>query len=122
MIFQSAVQTYECPMVDTRRQSIMVTKILQSLVSEKFFFQTVAKITLVCIFLVLGARLGIGMIVENIDKSIMLNEQECHTLIDQNIALRAEKAYLLSPQRIKVMAAEKLALFVADDGQIKRVN
>ncbi len=76
MFFQSAVQTYECPMVDRRRQPIMVMEQLQSLASEKFFFQTVAKITLVCLFLVLGTRFGVSMIVDNVDKSRKWNLPE----------------------------------------------
>ncbi len=123
MFFQSTAHSYVCPMIGTRRrQPLFDMEKLQHLLSEKLFLQTVAKLIVILLFVVLGAQLWMGIIMDNIDESISLAGQECHALFDENIALRAEKAYLLSPQRIEKMAAEKLAMFVAGDEQIRHIN
>jgi len=95
---------------------------LKGLLNEKLFLQMITSATLILLLVVLGAQFWMGAIMDNIDEAIRINEQECHVLVDKNIALRAEKAYLLSPQRIEKIAAEKLALFYAEDGQIRYVN
>ena len=123
MFFQSTAHSYVCPMLDTRRrQPLFVMEKLKSLLGEKLFLQAVAKLLLIVLFVVLVAQLWMGIVMDNIDESIRLAGQECHLLYDENIALRTEKAYLHSPQNIEKMAAEKLAMFVADDKQIRHIN
>jgi len=123
MFFQNTANSYVCPMLDARRrQPLFLTEELKSLLGDKLFLRLVVRVALVAFLVVLGAQLCMGVVMDNIDESIRLNESECHVLTDKNIALRAEKAYLLSPQRIEKLAAEKLDLFVAGVGQVRYVD
>lgn len=123
MFFQSAAHSYVCPMLDTKkRYSLVVVDQLKSILTERLFLQVVAKATLVILFTVLVAQLGMQAMMNSVEESIMVQQQEYHVLVDKNISLLAEKAYLLSPQRIEKIAAEKLALFAAGEEQIRIIN
>lgn len=123
MLFQNTAHSYVCPMLNTRRRQPLISfGQLKSILDEKCFLQTTAKVALIVLFCALVARFWMGVVVNDIDESIMVHKQESHVLIDKNIALRAQKAYLLSPQRIERVAAEKLALYAPVEGQVRYVN
>ncbi len=123
MFFQSTADSYVCPALGTRRQQLFFpTEKLSTMLSEKAFLQMVMRAALVVLIVVLAAQIWMGYSDSDINESLSMNEQERHVLIDKNIALRAKKAYLLSPQRIEKLAAERLALFVAAGKQIRYVN
>ncbi len=123
MFYQNAAHSYVCPALDTRRQQMFFsTEKLSTMLSEKAFLQMVMRAALVVLVVVLAAQIWMGFAESGINESLSMYEQERHVLIDKNIALRAKKAYLLSPQRIEKLAAERLALFVAAGKQIRYVN
>ena len=123
MFFQSATNSYVCPMLDTRRRKPLINiEQLMSLLNEKLFMQMITRAIVILLLVVLVARFWMGAVADNIDESILVHEQQSHVLVDENIALRAQKAFLLSPQRIERLAAEKLALYVPSDSQVRYVN
>lgn len=79
------------------------------------------KVALAILPVVLLVNLWIGASYSRITTQIAAEEIALKKVDAANIALRSQKATILSPENVQVVAAEKLALLPATKRQIKRM-
>ncbi len=64
----------------------------------------------------------LGFYLQSVQKNIVSNEAYQYELAGQHIALRAQRAALLTPQHIEEMAGAMLSLHIPEKGQVQRYN
>lgn len=119
MNFHNPAQSYFRPMVNTRfRQQLRKQKVF-FLPGDKELWLSVGKILLVLCPLVLAVNLWLASSFNNLEASVQAVESVRHELMDNQINLRAKRAQLFSPERVQMIAAEKLSLHVPGKEQVK---
>jgi len=89
---------------------------------NKVLFLALGKVSLLVIALTMGLQFGMSSMVSRLDSSITALEDQRHSLVDENIMLRAKRAIAYSPENIEKLAAERLGLHVRQNGQVARYN
>jgi len=80
------------------------------------------KIILIVAVLVAGLNFWLGSLVSKVNDSIVAIETQRHQLKNDQIALLAERAVLMSEVQVKKDAGEKLALFVPEQEQVYKLR
>ena len=81
----------------------------------------IGKAVMVILPVVLALNLWMGSAITRLESQEQAIRAEVSTLEAININNRTDKAILLSPEYMNVVAAEKLALLPPSNGQIKRM-
>ena len=84
-------------------------------------WSAVAKVFLVITPLLLAANLWFTSEMGLVETAIQAEQQALFRVNNENIVVRTEKARLLSPEHVQIVAAEKLALMVPGPEQIQRM-
>ncbi len=84
-------------------------------------FSAVGKILLVVLPLVLIINLWLVSATGSVENRIVTEQQALFQVTNDNIILRTEKARLLSPAHMQVVAADRLSLMMPEPGQIQRM-
>ncbi len=79
------------------------------------------KLMLVTLPILFTVNLCLSLYQGRIGSSIVGAEEARFDLMNTNITLRAKKAFLMSPEYIQTVAADKLALYVPKKNQIKHL-
>lgn len=85
-------------------------------------WKAVGKIMLLILPFFLAVSVYLSSARENVERSLVIVDNQRHELQDKNIGLLAEKARLYAPERVNQMAGDKLSLYVALPSQIERIN
>jgi hypothetical protein len=85
-------------------------------------WKAVGRIMLLMLPFVLAANMFFASIINDMERSLTVVDNQRHELVDKNIGLLAQKAGLYAPERVSQMAADKLSLYAASPGQIERIN
>jgi hypothetical protein len=85
-------------------------------------WKAVGRIMLLMMPFVLAANMFFASIINDMERSLTVADNQRHELVDKNIGLLAQKAGLYAPERVSQMAADKLSLYAASPGQIERIN
>jgi len=104
-----------------RRQSLRVWDYLD-LPGWLQLWKPVGKILLVIFPLVLIINILVAGAVSNVEQSIVAVGNHRHELMDKNIELLAQRAYLYSPTSIEQLAGEKLDLHKSTKDQVGVFN
>jgi len=86
---------------------------------DRELWLSVGKILLVLCPMVLAVNLWLASSFNNLEASVQAVESVRHELMDNQINLRAKRAQLFSPERVQMIAAEKLSLHVPGKEQVK---
>lgn len=84
-------------------------------------WSAVLKVSLIILPLLLAANLLCTSAIHSVEATIQAEQQALFQVNNDNILIRAEKARLLSPEHMRIIAAEKLALMVPGPDQIQRM-
>lgn len=84
-------------------------------------WSAVAKVVLVIMPLILVGNLWFSSEMGLVETAIQAEQQALFQVNNENIIIRTEKARLLSPEHVRIVAADKLALMVPDPEQIQRM-
>ncbi len=79
----------------------------------------VGKVLLVFCPLVLVMNLGLASCSHTLEQSVQAVSNVRHELMERQMSLRAKKEQLSSPERVRILAAEKLSLYAPDQEQVK---
>jgi hypothetical protein len=66
----------------------------------------------------LAANLWLASSVKNLEQSVQVFGNVHHELLDTQIKLRAKKDQMLAPERVRVIASQKLSLYVPQKDQV----
>lgn len=80
------------------------------------------KIAVALLGIVICFNLWLGFAASGISETIQEIEVVRHQLKDEQIALLAERANLMSEKQVRIRAGEQLALFVPDEEQVFRLR
>jgi hypothetical protein len=84
--------------------------------------RALGKVLLVLLPLLLVINLSIAASISSFDRSMVALGDQRHQLMDRNIVLLATKARLYAPTSIERLAAERFALYRAEQDQIGKFN
>lgn len=82
---------------------------------------TVVKVLLIIMPLTLAGNLWVTSAMNSVETRIQAEQHAISQANSENIIIRANKAQLVSPEHMRIIAAEKLALMVPEPGQIQRM-
>ncbi|MBU1568527.1 MAG: hypothetical protein KJ630_23235 [Proteobacteria bacterium] len=85
-------------------------------------WKAVGRIVLSMLPFILAANMFLASTVDDVERSLIAIDNQRHELMDKNIGLLAKRARLYAPERVSLMAADKLSLYAASPGQIERIN
>ncbi len=85
-------------------------------------WKAVGVIMLLMLPFVLAANMFLASTIDDVERSLVVIDNQRHELMDKNIGLLAKKARLYAPERVSRLAADKLALYAASPGQVERIN
>ncbi|MBW1634833.1 MAG: hypothetical protein JRJ68_01035 [Deltaproteobacteria bacterium] len=86
------------------------------------FWRPVGKTLLLLLPLALAVNLYVVSATNQINESIIGVDNRHHELMDQNIELRAMRAYVRAPEQLQRLAGEKLSLYAHKKGQVGKYN
>jgi len=84
-------------------------------------WSAVGKVFLIILRLLLAANLWFTSQIGMVDTAMQVEQQASFQANNENVLIRAEKARLLSPEHVRVVAAEKLALMEPRPDQLQRM-
>jgi hypothetical protein len=90
------------------------------LIGPKVLWIAVGKVLLLFIPLLFLVHFWLSSSAERNAVTILVAEEGRSVLMDENIKLRAKRARLYSPEYLNTMAANQLALYVPEKGQVTR--
>lgn len=90
------------------------------LLGPKVVWMEGGKMVLFFCLLLLGANVCLSAYASRIAAAVQEAGKDRYLLVDENITLRAERAYLLSPGYLEEMAARRFALYVPEKRQVFR--
>lgn len=90
------------------------------LIGPKVLWIAVGKVLLLFFPLLFLAHFWLSSSAERNAATILAAEEGRSVLMDENIKLRAKRAHLYSPEYLNTMAANQLALYVPEKGQVTR--
>lgn len=85
-------------------------------------WKAVGKVAAVVGLVVVLLSSVMGGYLQSLERKARIVENSRHELMDTNISLRAERAVLQAPDRIKLEAGKLLSLHVPADGQVNVYN
>jgi len=118
MINHSA-PTYCRPMMSSPMRHQLRQKAF-GLIGPKVLWIAVGKVLLIFFPLLLLVYFWLSSSAERNAAVILAAEEGRSALVDENIQLRAKRARLYSPEYLNTMAANQLALYVPEKGQVTR--
>ena len=106
-------------MVNSRFRRQLRSRRALSWTSDRILLVWLGKMLLVLCFLVLGVNFWLASTYKHLETSVQAVENSRLQLMDKQIKLRTERAQLFAPEKIQMIAAEKLALHVPGKEQVK---
>lgn len=88
----------------------------------KILWLAVAKVFCISLIVICGSGLWFGSTTAHINTSIETVEANLHSLRNDQIALLAERARLMSAKNIHTHAQQELALYVPEKGQVYKIR
>lgn len=85
----------------------------------KLFFFSAVKIVAAAIFFLIVSSLWLGSSIRQVDAQISKMEKQRDQLVDSNIAMRAKRANMFSPETVGAMVGDQLAIHLPQSGQYK---
>lgn len=82
----------------------------------------VSKVAVVIVGIALGLNLWLGFTVSRVHEGVQASNERQHLLKDEQIALLAERANLMSERQIHHQAGLKLALYVPEQEQVFKLR
>lgn len=119
MNFHNPAQTYFRPTPRSSFHQELFNQRAYSLAGEKRLWLSVGKLLLVLLPVVLAGHLWLAHANQNLERRVRGAENVRHQCIDTQIDLVAKKTQLSSVERVRIMAAEKLSLYVPGKEQVQ---
>ena len=86
---------------------------------DRKLWLSVGKVLLVLCPMVLAVNLWLASSFKNLEQSVQALENVSHQLMENHISLRAQRDQVFSPERVRIIAAEKLSLYAPEKEQMK---
>ena len=118
MNFHNSAQPYFRARADARFLQQFDRQKVYSLSGDRKLWFAVGKMLLVLCPMLLAVNLWLGSCFDDLEQSVQAVENVRHELMDRQINLRARKSQLSSPERLRIIAAEKLSLNVPEKEQV----
>ena len=118
MNFHNPTPTYFRSRANSRFLRELDNQKVFSISTDRKLWLSVGKLLLVLCPIMLSINLWLASSLNNLEKSVQVVENVRHELIDCQINLRAKRDQLLSPERVRILAAQKLALHVPGKEQV----
>jgi hypothetical protein len=119
MNFHNPAQSYFRPLANTHFKNQLQKQKALSWPGDKELWFSVGKMLLILCPIILVVNLWLASSFKNLEVSVQAVENVRHELMDNQINLRAKRAQLFSPERVQMIAAEKLSLHVPGKEQVK---
>jgi len=119
MFINQSAQVYVRPMMSSPVRRRLWQK-AKGLLGPKVMMMAVGKMVFLFCLLLLLANFRLSSSASRVAVAVQEAEEGRYVLVDENITLRAERAYLLSPEYLEKMAAQRFALYVPEKGQVFR--
>ena len=85
----------------------------------KLFFFSALKIVAVAMLFLVVSSLWLGNSIRQVDTQITKMEKQRDQLVDANIAMRAKKANMFSPETVGAMVGDQFAIHLPQSGQYR---
>lgn len=89
-----------------------------SLSADRKLGLALGKMLLVLCPIWLAVNLWLGSCCNTLEQSMQAVDDRRHQLVERQISLSAERSQLFSPERVQVIAAKKLSLYVPEKEQV----
>jgi len=119
MFINQSAQVYVRPMMSSPERRRLWQRAV-GLLGPKIMMMAVGKIVFLFSLLLLLANFWLSSAVSRVAGAVQEAEEGRYVLVDENISLRAERAYLLSPEHLEKTAAQRFALYAPEKGQVFR--
>jgi hypothetical protein len=119
MFMNQSAQVYVRPMMSSPARRHLWQK-AKGLLGPRIMMIAVGKIVFLFCMLLLLVNFWLSSAASRIAGAVQGAEEGRYVLVDENISLRAERAYLLSPEYLEKTAAQRFALYVPEKGQVFR--
>lgn len=118
MNYQNSSNVYSRPAVKFSIRQLLPKRDLLDWSRNKVLFLALGKVSLAVVMVTMAIQFGVTSMISRLDGSIVGLEDTRHSLMDENIILRAQRAVAYSEENIEKLAAEKLDLHAKQDGQV----
>lgn len=119
MLFYQSAQSYFRPMISSPVRRHLWQRAV-GLLGPKVMMMAEAKILFIFCLTLLLANAWLSSSSSRIAVTVLEAEEGRSALVDENIILRAERAYLVSPEYLEKTAAHRFALYVPEKRQVFR--
>ena len=119
MFISQSAQTYIRPVMASPMRQQLRQKIL-GLIGPKVLWIAAGKVLLLFCPLLFLANFWLSSSADRIAVALLDAEKGRYVFMDENIKLRAERAHLYSPEYLDKIAANQLALYAPEKGQVSR--
>jgi hypothetical protein len=118
MNLHNPAQPYFRPRANVHFFQQLSTQKASSLWGDRKFLLFLGKMLLVFCPMLLAVHLCLAASFNNFQQSIQVGENIRHELLENQSNLRVKRDQMLIPERVRLMAAEKLALHVPEKEQV----
>jgi len=118
MNYHNSVQPYCRPRANWRLPQQLSEQKVFSLSGERKLWFSVGKMLLVFCPMLLAVNLWLASSFDILEQSVQTVENVCHELMESQSNLRTKREQLFSPERVRIIAAEQLALHVPEKEQV----
>ena len=122
MLANNSVQSLGRRMVRTPMRRSHSGRSIWDIAGGKQLLQSIGKFAAILCMVVFSCQLLLGFYLKGVQKTVEVTEIRRHELIDEHIALRAQRAALLTPHHIEKVAGTMLSLQAPEEGQVSRYN
>lgn len=122
MLTHNSAQSYTRPTAEIGVRRLLGKRSGQSILGSTRLWQVVGKFGLLLLLIVLTSQLAFNLYQSRVEQATSAAENLRHQLVDTHIALRAERAALLTPQHIEKIAGSMLSLHVPGEDQVSVYN
>ncbi len=119
MFINQSARAYVRPMMSSPARRHLWQK-AKGLLGPKVMMMAAGKMVALFSLLLLLANFWLSSVAFRIAGAVQEAEEGRYVLVDENISLRAERAYLLSPEYLEKTAAQRFALYAPEKGQVFR--
>lgn len=119
MNFHNPAETYFRPRARAHFLQELDQQKVFSLSGDRKLWRSVGKILLILCPLLLAVNLWLASSFNNLEKSVQVVENLRYELMESQNNLRAKRDQLLSPERVRIIAAQKLSLHVPGKEQVR---
>jgi hypothetical protein len=106
------------PRVNSRFLQQLDNQKVTPLSGDRKLWLSVGKRLLVFCPLLLAVNLWLASSFKDLEQSVHMLENVRHQLMEQHISLKAKRDQLFSPERVRIIAAEKLSLYAPEKEQV----